>query len=149
MTPDFDPGADLPPTSPAAVRSANPLTWWRSLPPEALDLPAQRQLRAVLIAGSPLPHPGWDAATEADPAAAIGVAIAMLAEGVVYPGRLDPALSAVLLCAILGNPACRNLLVHVLSRRSRRRANLDLLRLAHAWRARSDWGPDLTLAPNR
>jgi hypothetical protein len=96
-----------------------------------------------------LPHPGWDAAIEADPAAAIGVAIAMLAEGVVYPGCLDPALSAVLICAALGDPACRDLLVHVLSRRSRRRADLDLLRLAHAWRARSDRGPDLTLVPGR
>lgn len=149
MTPHFDPGADLPPSSPTAVPSANPLTWWRSLPPEALDLTAQRHLRAVLLAVTPLPLPGWDAAIEADPAAAIGVAIATLAEGVAYPGRLNPALSAVVLCAALGDPACRDLLVHILGRRARRRADLDLLRLARAWRDGDRRETGLTLVPGR
>ena len=40
-------------------------------------------------------------------------------------------------------------LVNVLGRKARRRADLELLQLAYAWRARSDWGPDLTLAPGR
>jgi hypothetical protein len=149
MTPDFDPGADLPPTSPATAPFANPLVWWRTLPPESLDLPAQRHLRAVLVAAPPLPLPGWDAATGADPAAAIGVAITTLAEGVAHPGRLDRALSAVVVCAALGDPACRALLVHVLGRRARRRADLDLLRLAHAWRDGGRRETDLTLAPGR
>ncbi|WP_187276717.1 hypothetical protein, partial [Methylobacterium sp. WL30] len=139
----------LPPTSPAAAPAANPLTWWRSLPPEALDLPAQRRLRAVLVAAPPLPLPGWDAATEADPAAAIAVAIATLAEGVAHLGRLDPALSVVVLCAALGDPACRDLLVHVLGRRARRRADLDLLRLARAWRDGGRRETDPTFAPGR
>jgi hypothetical protein len=149
MTPDFTPGTHQPRTSAATVPSARPLTWWRHLPPAALDLPAQLRLRAVLVATPPLPLPGWNAATEADPAAAIGVAIATLAEGVVYPGRLDPALSTVLLCAALGDPACRDLLVHVVGRRARRRADLDLLMLAHAWHDTSNRGPGLTLAPGR
>lgn len=149
MTPDFDPGANLPPTSPVAALSANPLTWWRSLPPGALDLPAQRRLRTFLVAAPPLPLPGWKAAIQADPAAAIGVAITVLAEGVARPDSLDRALSAVVVCAALGNPACRALLVHVLGRRARRRADLDLLRLAHAWRDGGRWETDLTFAPGR
>lgn len=149
MTPDFLPGPHRPRTSAATVPSVPPLTWWRHLPPAALDLPVQHRLRAALVAMPPLPLPGWRAATEADPAAAIGVAIATLAEGVVYPGRLDPALSTVLLCATLGDPACCDLLVHVLGRRARRRADLDLVLLAHAWRDWSDRGPDLAFAPGR
>jgi len=145
----FEPGAHLPRPVTAAAPSVPPLTSWCHLPPAALNLRPQQRLRAILVGTPPLPLSGWDAKTEADPAAAIGVAIATLAEGVVHPGRLDPALGTVLLCVALWDPACRDLLVHILNCRARRRADFDLLRLAHAWRDRSCRGLNLTLAPGR
>ncbi|WP_210250996.1 hypothetical protein, partial [Methylobacterium sp. WL8] len=135
--------------SPALAVPDAPLTWWRTLPPEVLDLAMQQNLRARLVAAPALPLPGWEAAIAADPAAAIGVGIAVLAEGVARPGSLDRALSAVMVCAALGDPACRDLLVHALSRRARRRADLDTLRLAHAWRRKGKSNPSSITAPSR
>ncbi|MBY0260455.1 hypothetical protein [Methylobacterium sp.] len=149
MTAPIDPNRSLAVSPPALAFPSAPLTWWRTLPPESLDLTAQRHLRAVLVAAPPLPLPGWDAAIRADPAAAIGVALTILAEGVARPGSLDRALSAVLVCAALGDPACRDLLVHVLGRRARRRADLDALRLARRWRGWGHQGSASVIAPGR
>lgn len=132
---DFD-----PPRSPGAAASTHdhlaqaPLTWWFSLPPAALDLTAQRRLRAALLALPHLPLPGWEAACRADPAAAVRAALTALAHVSVRPEHLEAAMSAVLICAVLGDPACADLLAHVLGRRARRRADLDALCLAHGWR---------------
>jgi hypothetical protein len=120
-----DPTANPPASMPASPLSEAPLTWWRTLPPETLDVFAQQRLRASLLA------------------------VPALAEGVARPGSLDLALSAVLLCATLGDPACRALLVHALGRRARRRADLDVLRLAHAWRHRGHQGSSSITAPGR
>lgn len=148
--------SDLDPTRPhAAVVPASgslagaPLTWWRSLSPGALDLPAQRRLRAVLLALPPLPLPGWEAARQGDPAAAVRAAVTALAHALARPEHIEAAMSAVLLCAALGDPACADLLIHVLGRRARHRADLDALRLAHGWRRRSGPRPAAPLAPGR
>lgn len=144
-----DPTANPPASMPASPLSEAPLIWWRTLPPETLDVFAQQRLRASLLAVPALQLPGWEAAIQADPAAAIGVALTVLAEGVACPGSLDLALSVVLLCAALGDPACRDLLVHALGRRARRRADLDVLRLAHAWRHRGHQGSSFITEPGR
>jgi hypothetical protein len=149
MTDPINPNSSLPASSPALAFPSAPLTWWRTLPPETLDLTAQRRLRAVLVAAPTLPLPDWEAAIQADPAAAIGVALTILAEGVARPGSLDRALSAVLLCAAIGDPACRDLLVHALDRRARRRADLDALRLARRWRGWGHQGSSSVIAPGR
>jgi hypothetical protein len=149
MTDPIDPNRSLPASPPALAFSSAPLTWWRTLPPEFLDLTAQRHLRAALLAAPTLRLPGWEAAIRADPAAAIGVALTILAEGVARPGTLDRALSAVLLCAALGDAASRDLLVHVLGRRARRRADLDALRLARRWRGWGHQESSSVIAPGR
>ncbi|TXN15076.1 hypothetical protein FV219_02930, partial [Methylobacterium sp. WL122] len=123
-----NPAANTPASMPASALFDAPLTWWRTHPPEAFDLSMQLRLRASLLAAPVLPLHGWAAAIEADSAAAIGVAITVLSEGVARPNCLDRALSVVLLCAALGDPACHDLLVHALRRRARRRADLDALR---------------------
>ena len=128
------------------VEPVPPLTWWRVLAPMVLDLDAQRRLRAALLDTPPLPSSDWGAACRADPTAAIGVAINVLAEGTILPERLDPAMSAILLCAALGDPACIDLLAHVLGRRARRRADLGALWLARAWRSAARRGPDRVTA---
>jgi hypothetical protein len=147
MTDPIDPNRSLAVSPPALAFPSAPLTWWRTLPPESLDLTAQRHLRTALLAASALRLPGWDAAIRADPAAAIGVALTILAEGVARPGSLDRALSAVLLCAAMGDPACRDLIVHALGRRARRRADLDALRLARRWRGWGHRGSSSVIAP--
>jgi hypothetical protein len=133
MTPALDPDAGRSGNPGAACLSPAPLSWWRVLAPEALDVAAQRRLCAILDAAQPLPVPGWSAACRGDPVAARRVALAVLAEAVARPGRLDPAMSAICLCAARGDDACIDLLVHVLGRRARRRADLEALCLARAW----------------
>ena len=149
MTDPIDPKSFLPVSPPTLAYPNAPLTWWRTLPPETLNLTAQRHLRTALLAAPTLRLPGWEAAIQADPAAAIGVALTILAEGVARPGSFDRALSAVLLCAALGDPACRDLIVHALGRRARRRADLDALRLARRWRGWGHRGSSSVIAPGR
>jgi hypothetical protein len=144
-----DPVTRPPAASSVCPLPGVPLTWWRTRLPEALDPAAQKRLRAELRAAPALPLPGWEAAIQADATAAIGVAIPVLAAGLAYPGCLDRALSPVLLCAVLGDPACRDLLVHALGRRARRRADLDALRLAHRWCRRGHEGSSSIIVPGR
>lgn len=147
---DFDPIR-----APSSARSAPdrvagaPLTWWHTLPPGALNLTAQRRLRADLLALTPPPLPDWDAACRADPAAAVRAALTALAHALARPEHLEAAMSAVLLCAALGDPACAALLAHVLGRRARRRADLDALHLAHGWRRHSGSRPSAPPVPGR
>ncbi|WP_144426443.1 hypothetical protein [Methylobacterium sp. ARG-1] len=141
MKPSSHPDAGRPRTPPEPAPPTSPLTWWRLLEPAALDLDTQRRLRAALLDAPPLPSPDWDAACRADPTAAIGVAFNVLAEAAILPGRLDPAMSAILVCAALEDAACIDLLVHVLGRRARRRADLEALCLARAWCSASRRGP--------
>ncbi|MER2269245.1 hypothetical protein [Methylobacterium oxalidis] len=150
MTTDFDPARPHnAPVSTSDTPAEAPLTWWRSLPPDALDLAAQRRLRAALLALPALPLPGWETACQADPAAAVGAALTALPRALARPEQVEAALSAVLLCAALGDPACVDLLAHVLGRRARRRADLEALRLAHGWRRRFKAGPAVPPAPGR
>jgi hypothetical protein len=140
MNPALDPDAGHlhGPADPALLTP--PLSWWRILPPEGFGLSTQHRLRAALLTAPLLPSPDWDAACRADPTAALGVAVTALAEAVALPWRLDPAMSAVCLCAALGDAICIDLLVHVLGRRARRRADLDALCLAQAWQFASRRG---------
>jgi hypothetical protein len=143
-----------PPRLPGAASTHDhhahtPLTWWRRLPPAALDLTAQRRLRAALLTLPHLPLPGWEAACRADPAAAVRAALTALAHGAARPEYLDAAMSAVLICAALGDPACADLLAHVLGRRARRRADLDALCLAHGWCRHPDPRPPAPPASGR
>ena len=87
------------------------------------------EVRAV----QPLPSLDWSAACWGDPAAANRIALRVLAEAVALPGRVDPAMSAIYPCAARGDSSCIDLLVHVLWRRARRRADLEVLCLARAW----------------
>lgn len=135
MNPALDPDAGRPLTPAEPSLGTPPLSWWRLLPPGAFDLSTRRRLRAALLAAPPLSAPDWAAACRGDPTAAARIAVAALAEAVALPRRLDPAMSAVCLCAARGDAACIDLLVHVLGRRARRRADLEALCLAQAWRS--------------
>lgn len=132
MTPALDPDAGNSGTTDGACLSS-PLSWWRVLVPEALDMVAQCHLSAALEAAQPLPSPDWPAARRGDPVAANRIAVGVLAEAVARPERVDPAMSAICLCAVRGDSSCIDLLVHVLGRRARRRADLAVLCLARAW----------------
>lgn len=146
----FDPPRSPGNTVPTSDLPQEPLTWWRHLPPAALDLPAQRRLRATLLTLPHLPLPGWEAACRAaDPAAAVRAGLTALAHASARPEHLEAAMSAVLICAAGGDPACADLLAHVLGRRARRRADLDALCLAHGWRRRPDPRPPAPLASGR
>lgn len=146
MNPASHPDAGRPRMSAEPALRTSPLTWWRLLAPTALDPDTQLRLRAALLDAPPLPSPNWDAACRADPAAALGVALNALAGATVLPGRLDRAMSAILLCAALEDAASIELLIHVLGRWARRRADLGALWLARAWCSTSRRGPDRIVA---
>ncbi|WP_187274816.1 hypothetical protein [Methylobacterium sp. WL119] len=124
----------------------DPLTWWRQVPPSTFDLAAQRILLEALRERVSATRSIDIAACLSDPAAAVRAALTALSP---HPTRgdrvaspddasrdrvLDLALSAAALCAAQGDPACAAVLVHALGRRARRRADLAVLCLAHAWR---------------
>jgi hypothetical protein len=134
----FDPAlAHLPP---------DPLTWWRQVPPSALDLATQRILLKALRERVPAARSVDIAACLSDPAAAVRAALTALSSHPTQGDRtaspddasrdraLDLALSAAALCAAQGDPACAAVLAHALGRRARRRADLAVLCLARAWR---------------
>lgn len=116
------------------------------MPPSALDLATQRLLLDALRERLPA-GPSIDViACVTDPSAAVRAALTALAALPTRGDRaaspndarsdsiLDAALSATLLCAEQGDLACAAVLGHALGRRARRRDDLAVLCLAHAWR---------------
>jgi hypothetical protein len=119
--------------------SANsPLLYWRTLPAQAFDDAARITLRLALLQAPPPDHPDWAAACQADPDACLHVACTVRADWLDNSQHVDLVLSAVALCAALGDLRCRRVLAHLLSRRASNRADLEVLRLAHSWRRSFD-----------
>jgi len=137
----------LPSARPAQVPLllGDPLTWWRRLPPTALDLVLQKALRATLLARLPPASPLFATARDAAAAAAVGAALAALGAAPTggempplndpdTPSALDLGLSLALLCATQGSRACAVVIAHALDKHARSSADLNALCLARAWR---------------
>lgn len=108
-----------------------PWDWWRTTPPSRLDATHRYALRRSLSQIAVLGEPGWQRAVAGDAAEAIGIALPIIASGE-SGSRLDIVMSAVLLCALQGNPAAALLLAHALDNRSHQ----ELWPLTERWLAR-------------
>jgi len=98
---------------------ASPLHWWRMRGPRSLRRSDVRILRGHLLCTEAMNDPDWFRAATGDAAAAIGVAMrTMHATGMTNPS-VDVALSAVLCCALEGDPATPAVIRSALNRRSR------------------------------
>ena len=110
---------------------ASPLAWWRTAPPSRLDASHCDTLGQSLSQIAVLGEPGWRRAVAGDAAEAIGIALPLIHSGE-SGSRLDIVMSAVLLCALQGNPAAALLLAHALDNRSHQ----GLWPLTERWLAR-------------
>lgn len=100
-------------------RGASPLHWWRTKTPRNLRRSDVRILRTLLLRTDTVADLDWLKAATGDAAAAIGVAVrAMQTVGMTNPA-VDVALSAVLCCALEGDPAAPAVIRSALNRRSR------------------------------
>ncbi|EFI51355.1 hypothetical protein [Afipia sp. 1NLS2] len=114
-----------------ALDKTFPWDWWRTTPPNRLDATHRYALRRSLSQIAVLGEPGWQQAVAGDAAEAIGIALPLIHSG--ESGlRLDVVMSAVLLCALNGNPAAVLMLAHALDSRSHQ----DLWPLTERWLAR-------------
>ncbi|MBR1004883.1 MULTISPECIES: hypothetical protein [Bradyrhizobium] len=95
---------------------AHPLVWWRLLPPHLLGGAEHLQVTAALE-GLAVMGGGMEgaAALAGDAAAAIGMALSLIPLRVVTL-QIDIVMSALLSCALAGDPASVLVLSHVLGR---------------------------------
>ncbi|WP_342738793.1 hypothetical protein [Bradyrhizobium sp. B117] len=117
------PGNQLPNTNAReqlARRMAAPLThWWRLRSPHDLSMRDVRAIREALLETDLVRDCDWFRAVAGDAAAAIGIAI----KGLKSHGMKDPVtdaiVSAVLCCAVEGNPGAKVVMISALWRRAR------------------------------
>ena len=107
-------------TSSAPVLApSSPLTWWRSKPPSALLCRGIGGIREALL-GTEIPgEPDWPRAILGNAHVAIRIAVDQMKERGITTVEVDLALSAVLACALEGEPASAILISSALRRRSK------------------------------
>jgi hypothetical protein len=102
---------------------SSPICWWRTRKPEALNGEDIRHIRKALLMTSVSDEPDWLFAVSGDSAVAIGIAINKLKKYGMKNSITDIVISAVVCCAIEGDPAARVVILSAL----RRRAKIDHL----------------------
>jgi hypothetical protein len=108
------------PISPPNPRPFSPLTWWRTRPPSPFLCRGIGEIRGALLGTEIHGEPDWHRAIQGDAAVAIRVAVNQLKVCKIGAGEIDVALSAVLACALEGDPASAILISSALRRRSKR-----------------------------
>jgi hypothetical protein len=91
-----------------------PLHWWRSRPADIFAQSHIKALRRAVIGIGLLGEPRWPAAAGGDAAAAIGIALRAAARSDIVGPQRDLVMTALLRCALAGNPAAALVLSHVL-----------------------------------
>lgn len=105
----------------------SPLTWWRTRRPSALLCRGIGGIREVLLGTEIHGEPDWSRAILGDPAVAIRVAVEQMKARRITAVEVDLALSAVLACALEGDPASAILISSALRRRSKYDPSCKLL----------------------
>jgi hypothetical protein len=96
-----------------------PLIWWRTRRPSALLCRGIGGIREALLGTEIDGEPDWHRAILGDAAVAIRVAVGQMKVRKIRAGEIDLALSAVLACALEGDPASAILISSALRRRSK------------------------------
>jgi hypothetical protein len=97
-----------------------PRALWRKRKPESLSLQDVSRLRRALLATSLPSEPDWNHAILGDAGVAIGIAVRQLKLHKITDLEVDLALSAVLACAIEGDPTAPIVISSALRRRSKK-----------------------------
>jgi hypothetical protein len=97
-----------------------PRALWRKRKPEALSLQDVSRLRRALLATTLPSEPDWNRAILGDAAVAVGIAVRQLKLHKITDLEVDLALSAVLACAIEGEPTAPIVISSALRRRSKK-----------------------------
>lgn len=97
----------------------SPLIWWRTRRPSALLRRGIGGIREALL-GTEIPEePEWSRAILGDAAVAIRIAVGQMKVRKITATEVDLALSAVLACALEGEPASAIVISSALRRRSK------------------------------
>jgi hypothetical protein len=97
----------------------SPLIWWRTRKPSVLLCRGISGIREALLGTEIHGEPDWYRAILGDAAVAIRVAVAQMKGRKITATEVDLALSAVLACALEGDPASAILISSALRRRSK------------------------------
>jgi len=98
----------------------SPLIWWRTRKPRLLLCQGIREIREALLGTEIRGQPDWVRAILGEAAIAIGVAVEQMKVHVVTATEVDLALSAVLACALEGDPTSPIVISSALRRRAKR-----------------------------
>jgi hypothetical protein len=107
--------------APSAQKHAqlSPLIWWRTRKPRLRLCQGIREIREALLGTEIRGQPDWSRAILGDAAIAIGVAGEQMKAHVITATEVDLALSAVLACALEGDPASPIVISSALRRRAK------------------------------
>jgi hypothetical protein len=97
----------------------SPLVWWRTRKPRLRLCQGIREIREALLGTEIRGQPDWSRAILGDAAIAIGVAGEQMKAHVITATEVDLALSAVLACALEGDPASPIVISSALRRRAK------------------------------
>jgi hypothetical protein len=97
----------------------SPLIWWRTREPRLRLCQSICEIREALLGTEIRGQPDWSRAILGDAAIAIGVAADQMKVHVITAAEVDLALSAVLACALEGDPASPIVISSALRRRAK------------------------------
>lgn len=97
----------------------SPLIWWRTRRPSALLCRGIGGIREALLGTEIHGEPDWPRAILGDAAIAIRIAVGQMQARTITATEVDLALSAVLACALEGEPASAIVISSALRRRSK------------------------------
>ena len=101
------------------IAQLSPLTWWRTRAPSPLLCKGISGIRKALL-GTEIPEePEWSRAIFGDAAVAIRIAVGQMKMRKITATEVDLSLSAVLACALEGEPASAIVISSALRRRSK------------------------------
>ncbi|WP_424628459.1 hypothetical protein [Bradyrhizobium sp. SYSU BS000235] len=101
------------------IEPFSPLAWWRTRRPSVLLCRQIRGIREALLGTEIHGEYDWNRAILGDPAVAIGIAVKQMSERKITASEVDLSLSAVLACALEGDPASAIVISSALRRRSK------------------------------
>ena len=101
------------------LASVSPLIWWRTRRPGPLLCRSISKIREALLETEIDGEPDWFRAILGNAAVAIRIAVDQMKANKITAAEIDLALSAVLACALEGEPASAILISSALRRRSK------------------------------
>jgi len=108
-------------TYPDAIRrtSLPPTRWWRARSPHDFSRKDIRTIREFLLRHERVADCDWLGAVGGDPATAVGIAIKGLQRHGLKNPVTDAVISAILCCALEGDPTAKMVLISALRRRAK------------------------------